>query len=104
MSFALRAPLSLRDISPKGGDAKRKSVPPPLKGEGDRGRGFPKRMTLGTKRDRSGECPFRSRFVQRASGRLPVLQFLSEIAVPDYLFHVAQIAAFERVAQLFVRR
>ena len=36
-------PLSLRDISPKGGDAKTKSlsnfVPPPLKGEGDRGRG-----------------------------------------------------------------
>ena len=37
-------PLSLRDISPKGGDAKRKSVsnfvPSSLKGKGDRGKGF----------------------------------------------------------------
>ena len=33
-------PLSLRDISPKGGDTETNFVPPPLKGEGDRGRGF----------------------------------------------------------------
>ena len=39
--FAQKPPLSLRDISPKGGDIEAKSVsklvPPPLKGEGDRG-------------------------------------------------------------------
>ena len=45
MSLTLRTPpLSLRDISPKGGDIEANSVsklgPPPLKGEGDRGAGF----------------------------------------------------------------
>ena len=43
-SLYVKPPLSLRDISPKGGDTQTKTlsnfVPPPLKGEGDRGRGF----------------------------------------------------------------
>ena len=44
-------PLSLRDISPKGGGTEPKAlsnpVPPPLKGEGDRGRGpFANERTL----------------------------------------------------------